>query len=297
MEYGPPPLFRQGISARIRFIFFVLISVILILVDGRLRSLDSFRSAVVSFTSPLVTLVNFPGEYLSSTEEYFVSKVRLKRNNDELTEENNRLSLEVARLREMQEENVRLRALVGAVPRTADKVVTAEVLGRVSDQFTRRLRINLGERDGLKLGMPVIGASGALGQVSRVIAHQAEVTLLTDHRQVLSVMNERTGSRYVLAGTGEIEMDLRFVMPKSDIKEGDRLVTTGLDHLFPRQIPAGMVTAIRHVPGETYQTVTVQPAAKLDDLQFATVILTDPLFVRAMDENAPESNIRRRAGR
>ena len=297
MEYGPPPLFRQGISARVRFIFFVLMSVILILVDGRLRSLDDFRSAVVSFTTPMVELATLPMKLFDQTEGYFVSKVRLKNENDQLSEENQRLSLEVARLREMQEENDRLRRLVGAVPRTSDKVVTAEVLGRVSDQFTRRLKINLGEKDGLKTGMPVIGAFGVLGQLSRLIAHQAEVTLITDHRQRLSVMNERTGERFILAGTGEEVMDLLFVLPNADVKAGDRLVTSGIDKIFPRQISAGIIRESSHQPGETYRTVSVTPTVELDDIQFATVIMTDPSLATALDDIRENDVIRRRAGR
>lgn len=297
MEYGPPPLFRQGISARVRLIFFVLMSVILILVDGRLRSLDDFRSAVVSFTTPMVELATLPVKLFDQTEGYFVSKVRLKNENDQLSEENQRLSLEVARLREMQEENDRLRRLVSAVPRTSDKVVTAEVLGRISDQFTRRLKINLGEKDGLKTGMPVIGAFGVLGQVSRLIAHQAEITLITDHRQRISVMNERTGERFILAGTGEEVMDLLFVLPNADVKTGDRLVTSGIDKIFPRQISAGIIRESNYQPGETYRTVTVTPTVELGDIQFATVILTDPSLATALDNPRDNGSIRRRAGR
>ena len=103
MEYGPPPLFRQGISARARFLFFVLICVILILVDGRLRSLDNFRSAVISFTTPMVHVATLPITLLGEGEGYFISKVKLKTANDQLLEENQKLSLEVARLREMRE--------------------------------------------------------------------------------------------------------------------------------------------------------------------------------------------------
>ena len=169
MEYGPPPLFRQGISARARFLFFVLICVILILVDGRLRSLDNFRSAVISFTTPMVHVATLPITLLGEGEGYFISKVKLKTANDQLLEENQKLSLEVARLREMREENERLRQLVNAVPREADRVVTGEVLGRVSDQFTRRLQINLGEKSGIVQGMPVIGAFGILGQITRAV--------------------------------------------------------------------------------------------------------------------------------
>ncbi len=296
MDYGSPPLFRQGISARVRFIFFVLISIILILIDGRLRSLDNFRSAAVSLTTPMVQLATLPITALGEGEGYFISKAKLKKANDLLSEENQKLSVEVARLREMKEENDRLRHLVHAVPRAADKVVTGEVLGRVSDQFTRRLHINLGSENGLLVGMPVIGAFGALGQISRVIAKQAEITLITDHRQRIAVMNERTGSRFILAGTGEEVMDLLFVLPNEDIQPGDRLVTSGLDKLFPRQIPVGIVHQTNYKPGETYQAITVTPSVELKDIQFATVILTDPSVANALEEKA-SNPIRRRAGR
>ena len=284
MDYGSPPLFRQGISARVRFVFFVLISIILILIDGRLRSLDNFRSAAVSLTTPMVQLATLPITVLGEGEGYFISKAKLKKANDVLSEE-------------MKEENDRLRHLVHAVPRTADKVVTGEVLGRVSDQFTRRLHINLGSENGLLVGMPVIGAFGALGQISRVIAKQAEITLVTDHRQRIAVMNERTGSRFVLAGTGEEVMDLLFVLPNEDILPGDRLVTSGLDKLFPRQIPVGVVQHTNYKPGETYQAITVTPSVELEDIQFATVILTDPSAANALEEDKTSNPIRRRAGR
>ncbi len=296
MEYGPPPLFRQGISARIRFIFFVLISVILILIDSRLRHLDNFRSAVVGFTTPLVQLVTAPFEALRQSEEYFISKVHLKHTNDQLMEENRRLSLEIARLNEIQEENKRLRELINAVPRSANKVVTAEVQGRVADQFTRRLHINVGERDGIKLGMPVLSSSGAVGQITRVIAQQAEVTLITDHRQKISVMNKRTGEHFILAGSGESVMDLLFVSPSADIRKGDQLVTSGLDQLFPREIPAGTVIDVAYKLGETYRNVSVQPAIDVDDTIFVTVILTNPEPTADIATNK-QSNKRRRAGR
>ena len=60
MAYGAPPLFRQGVSARARFLFFLMLSLAAILVDGRLRSLDGLRSTVVSFTSPIVEAIHLP---------------------------------------------------------------------------------------------------------------------------------------------------------------------------------------------------------------------------------------------
>ena len=169
--------------------------------------------------------------------EKFTSRARqiLQQKNRRLTEENQLLQLKAARLDEMTHENERLRALVNAVPRSFSQVVTAEVIGRVADPFTNRIQINVGEIEGLQTGMPVIGAFGALGQISRVVAHAAEVTLLTDHRQQIAVMNERTGALFIASGTGDGLLDVLFVLPKADIKLGDRLVTSGLDHLLPAQ--------------------------------------------------------------
>lgn len=296
MEYGPPPLFRQGVPARVRFILFVLAALVMILVDGRLRALDSFRSTVVSFTAPLTELIALPGQMLGQGAGYFVSKKTLKAENDRLSEENQLLQLKAARYEELELENTRLRALVEAVPRSGSRVVTGEVLGRVADSFTRRIQINLGESAGIQVGMPVIGAMGALGQVSRVVAHLSEITLVTDHNQQISVMNERTGERYIASGTGEELLDVLFVAPGADVEPGDRLVTTGLDRLFPPNITVGTVRDTAYQPGETYKRVSATPSVDLSDLRFATVILVDPNPTAAL-EKPEETTIRRRAPR
>ncbi len=299
MDYGPPPLFRQGVSARIRFIFFVFICVVLILVDGRLKSLDGFRSSILAVTTPVVSLMSIPGEWLESSEGYFTSKVKLTAAVNELTLANKTLALENVRIKELEKENAQLRQLLNAVPRSAGKTVTAEVVGKVADQFTRRIKINVGEIDGVQMGMPVLGSQGVLGLVSRVVAHQAEVTLLTDHVQQLSVRNERTGQFFVLHGSGDTLMDLRFVPPAADIQIGDRLVTSGLDHVYPKEILVGIVHDLHYQSGEMYKTVSVSPTYTDDTMQFAVVVLTNPDPTQELDEAAKQqlNNIKRRAGR
>ncbi len=288
MEYGPPPLFRQGISARIRFIFYVVISIVLILIDGRLRTLESFRSTIVSFTTPVVQLVSMPFESFNQSEGYFVSKIRLKNNNDALTLENEKLKLQLGRFNELQLENEHLRQLLAAVPRSENAIKTGEIIGRVPDQFTHRLIIDIGSKDGVEVGMPVIGAHGVIGQISRTVQHQSEVTLLTDHRQRLAVRNERTRKQFIVAGTGEHLIDLLFVLPEDDIRVGDKLITSGLDHLFPPNIMVGTIVSKSHKPGETYQAVSVDPSTPMNDFRFVTVLLANPKPTTEL--LAPEDN-------
>ena len=61
MAYGAPPLFRQGVSIRARFLFFLMLSLAVILVDGRpAERIDDFRSALTSLLTPFKEVVQHP---------------------------------------------------------------------------------------------------------------------------------------------------------------------------------------------------------------------------------------------
>ena len=257
MAYGAPPLFRQGVSIRARFLFFLMLSLAVILVDGRLRALDDFRSALTSFLTPFKEVVQLPGLFIENSAGYFISKKNLNEEIQRLTKENQLLQLDAARMEEMRQENENLRHLVSALAATTDHVVTTEVIGRPADPFSRRIQIAAGALDGVQVGMPVIGPFGVLGQVSRTVSHQSEVTLISDHKSRISVINNRTGQIFLLAGTGDSGLlTVAFAQPSADLQPGDELVTSGLDHLYPKAV----LTAI--VKSSTY--VNPHPTAELD---------------------------------
>ena len=277
MAYGAPPLFRQGVSIRARFLFFLMLSLAVILVDGRLRALDDFRSALTSFLTPFKEVVQLPGLFIENSAGYFISKKNLNEEIQRLTKENQLLQLDAARMEEMRQENENLRHLVSALAATTDHVVTTEVIGRPADPFSRRIQIAAGTLDGVQVGMPVIGPFGVLGQVSRTVSHQSEVTLISDHKSRISVINNRTGQIFLLAGTGDSGLlTVAFAQPSADLQPGDELVTSGLDHLYPKAVLTAIVKRSTYVPGEAYRRVEATAAADLTDVQFATVVLVNP---------------------
>lgn len=277
MAYGAPPLFRQGVSIRARFLFFLMLSLAVILVDGRLRALDDFRSALTSFLTPFKEVVQLPGLFIENSAGYFISKKNLNEEIQRLTKENQLLQLDAARMEEMRQENENLRHLVSALAATTDHVVTTEVIGRPADPFSRRIQIAAGALDGMQVGMPVIGPFGVLGQVSRTVSHQSEVTLISDHKSRISVINNRTGQIFLLAGTGDSGLlTVAFAQPSADLQPGDELVTSGLDHLYPKAVLTAIVKSSTYVPGEAYRRVEATAAADLTDVQFATVVLVNP---------------------
>lgn len=297
MAYGAPPLFRQGVSIRARFLFFLMLSLAVILVDGRLRALDDFRSALTSFLTPFKEVVQLPGLFIENSAGYFISKKNLNEEIQRLTKENQLLQLDAARMEEMRQENENLRHLVSALAATTDHVVTTEVIGRPADPFSRRIQIAAGALDGVQVGMPVIGPFGVLGQVSRTVSHQSEVTLISDHKSRISVINNRTGQIFLLAGTGDSGLlTVAFAQPSADLQPGDELVTSGLDHLYPKAVLTAIVKSSTYVPGEAYRRVEATAAADLTDVQFATVVIVNPHPTAELDikDVKPQNRFERR---
>ena len=297
MAYGAPPLFRQGVSIRARFLFFLMLSLAVILVDGRLRALDDFRSALTSFLTPFKEVVQLPGLFIENSAGYFISKKNLNEEIQRLTKENQLLQLDAARMEEMRQENENLRHLVSALAATTDHVVTTEVIGRPADPFSRRIQIAAGTLDGVQVGMPVIGPFGVLGQVSRTVSHQSEVTLISDHKSRISVINNRTGQIFLLAGTGDSGLlTVAFAQPSADLQPGDELVTSGLDHLYPKAVLTAIVKSSTYVPGEAYRRVEATAAADLTNVQFATVVLVNPHPTAELDikDVKPQNRFERR---
>lgn len=297
MAYGAPPLFRQGVSIRARFLFFLMLSLAVILVDVRLRALDDFRSALTSFLTPFKEVVQLPGLFIENSAGYFISKKNLNEEIQRLTKENQLLQLDAARMEEMRQENENLRHLVSALAATTDHVVTTEVIGRPADPFSRRIQIAAGALDGVQVGMPVIGPFGVLGQVSRTVSHQSEVTLISDHKSRISVINNRTGQIFLLAGTGDSGLlTVAFAQPSADLQPGDELVTSGLDHLYPKAVLTAIVKSSTYVPGEAYRRVEATAAADLTDVQFATVVLVNPHPTAELDikDVKPQNRFERR---
>lgn len=214
-----------------------------------------------------------------------------------LTKENQLLQLDAARMEEMRQENENLRHLVSALAATTDHVVTTEVIGRPADPFSRRIQIAAGALDGVQVGMPVIGPFGVLGQVSRTVSHQSEVTLISDHKSRISVINNRTGQIFLLAGTGDSGLlTVAFAQPSADLQPGDELVTSGLDHLYPKAVLTAIVKSSTYVPGEAYRRVEATAAADLTDVQFATVVLVNPHPTAELDikDVKPQNRFERR---
>jgi len=111
----------------------------------------------------------------------------------------------------------------------------------------------------------VVDESGVVGQVTRVHALLAEVTLLTDKDQAIPVQVARNGLRAVAFGGGSSGLlELRYLAANAEIVNGDRLVTSGIDGVYPQGLPVATVTRVERDATNIFARVLCQPAAGVD---------------------------------
>jgi rod shape-determining protein MreC len=88
------------------------------------------------------------------------------------------------------------------------------------------------------------------------------VTLVTDKGQFVPVQNVRNGLRAVLSGTGsDGTLELRFIPVNADYQNGDELVTSGIDGVYPPGLPVARVTYIERAADEIFARITCMPLA------------------------------------
>jgi rod shape-determining protein MreC len=262
MEYGPPPLFNQGVSARARLAFFSFLAVALIVIDSRIRVLETVRVGVGIALYPVQQVLLIPSRAFGAVGEYFANISSLQRENEQLKQAalTNAQSLQQAR--DLAIENERLRKLLGAKERLPNASLLAAVLYETRDRFARKIVLHAGSNDGVRPGSPVIDDVGVVGQVTRVFRDTSEVTLLTDKDQTIPVQIVRNGLRGVAYGGAEPgTLDLRFMAPNADLVKDDIAVTSGLDGVYPPGLAVARVARMEPATTDQFARVVMTPLA------------------------------------
>ncbi|MFM1990025.1 MAG: rod shape-determining protein MreC [Pseudomonadota bacterium] len=276
MDRSPPPFFKQGPSANARLGFFALLSIALLVIDSRTGVLNAMRQGIGTVLYPLQRTLLVPRDALSISTDYLSEVHRLRAENTELKRIETANARTLLQVEQLAQENRQLRELTGARERAAVKSVVAEVLYDTRDPFTRRLVLDKGLQQGVAAGQPVVDAQGVLGQITRVFPLSAELTLITDRNMTIPVQVQRTGLRAIASGGAEPgRLELRFMSVNADLKEGDVVVTSGLDSLYPAGLPVGRVATIDRGRTGNFARVLVDPVGGVDRSRLLLVLLVD----------------------
>jgi rod shape-determining protein MreC len=289
MEYSPPPLFKQGASARAKVIVFALIAIALLVVDARMNALALIRQVVGTALYPLEMVALAPRDAAISIGTYFSTLSSLEAENRQLRRQQVQNGQLVQQGTHLLAENAQLRKLLMASERLPVQSVMSEILYDTRDAFTRKIVLDRGSQNGVARGQPVIDDSGVVGQVTRIFPFTSEVTLLTDKDQAISVQVVRSGVRSVAYGRGQSGvLDLRFMAATADVQKGDALVTSGLDGVYPPGLAVATVLSVERSSTDSFARIVCQPAAGVNSNKQLLILLAEAKVApRPEPEEAP----------
>lgn len=276
MEYSPPPLFKQGASARAKMLFFALIAVALLMADSRLRTLGVMRQAIGAALYPLQIVAMLPRDAFFSVTDYFGSLTRLESENARMREQKVLNSQQLQQNAQLLAENTHLRRLLDASDRVQIKMLMGEILYDARDPFSRKIILDRGQSNGIRTGQPVIDDLGVIGQVTRVFPFTSEVTLLTDKDHSIPVQVLRSGVRSVAYGRGQSGvLELRFMASNADIRKGDVLSTSGIDGVYPSGLSVATVVSVDTQTSDAFARILCQPSAGVSRHRQVLILLAE----------------------
>jgi len=276
MEYSPPPLFKQGASARAKMLIFALIAVALLMADSRLRTLGVVRQAIGTALYPLQIAAMLPRDAFFAVTDYFSSLNRLQKENTRMREQQVLSSQQLQQNAQLVAENAHLRKLLDASERVPAKTLLSEILYDARDPFSRKIIVDRGQTHGIRPGQPVIDDLGVVGQVTRVFPFTSEVTLLTDKDHAIPVQVLRSGVRSVAYGRGQSGvLELRFMASNADIRKGDVLMTSGIDGVYPSGLAVATVATVDTQTSDAFARILCQPSAGVSRHRQVLILLAE----------------------
>lgn len=266
-------MYSRGPSLPLRLLLAVVCSVGLMLVDRYTDSSTQLRSYLTSAVSPLFYIASLPQTLFSGASEQFMSQQTVLEENSRLKETLLQQSGQLQLLRFLQQENDKLRALLGSTAQIPGEPLIAEVLAVYSHPFSHQVVLNKGSSDGVQEHQPVIDDQGVVGQITSLGQTSSRAILISDNTHALAVRTERTGVRAIVEGLGQWDSLRVMHLPHStDIREGDRLLTSGLDGRFPEGYPVARVTRISQDVSQPFMVVYAEPFARLDRIRYVLLL-------------------------
>ena len=258
-------LFIRGPSTTVRMVVLVIASIVLMTVDHRWHSLELVRSALSGVLYPLQYTIDLPIRLFYWADESLSTQQTLLEKNHEFEARHLENRVQLQKLDIIEKENERLRKLLGAIPKTTERLLISEIINVDLDPYKQLILLNKGSSSDVYQGQPIIDAQGVMGQVVHVGPMSSTAMLITDASHAIPVQVNRTGLRAIAFGSGKIDqLNLRHLPHNVDIKEGDLLITSGLGGVFPPNFPVAVITKIERPAGEPFATIEAKPHALLD---------------------------------
>jgi rod shape-determining protein MreC len=251
----------------------LLISLLLFSVSIRSQSYrDPVGRVVLDAVAPFQEVFSGIGRGVGRLWTGYIGLVDAHRDNQRLAERVAGLESELLRVGELERENARLAELLSFRARVEGQVYGARVIARAPGPLAMTLTLDRGERDHIRRGMAVLAPQGVVGQIAEASHAAARVLLLTDHNSGIDAIVQRSRARGIVQGGTDGSCYMNYLSRDADVAVGDRVLTSGLDGIFPKGVVVGEVIDVSRRQRGLLQAAVVRPSVALDRLEEVLVV-------------------------
>jgi len=210
----------------------------------------------------------------------YIDLRRVRTDNQRLLGELGELRVRLQQQEALASRAAGLQAVLELRDATSFPTTAASIIGGSASPEFRTVTIDRGRDALLETDMPVIAPAGVVGRIIRTATRASKVQLLTDRNAAAGVLIERSRAQGVAMGVGAALLRMDFVAGSADVVVGDRVLTSGIDGIYPKGLLVGQVQSVRH-EGGTLGDITIRPSVDFSRVEDVLVMTGD---VVAADE-------------
>jgi rod shape-determining protein MreC len=250
----------------------IVVVVTLVVLKLPVRTTSQLKLAISGLFLPFFGLATSTQKLAEKAGDAIAPRSTLLGQIEQLQSENQEFKLRLAQYDTAVKENTRFRQYYGWEKQAPYKYKLARVIGRDPANWWRTLRIDRGLRDGVTTNCAVLTPEGLVGRVSEAGFAQAQVVLLGDPNCRVAVLVDESRDHGIIAPASSSPLepalvDLSYLPRQSQLRAGQRIVTSGEGGIFPPGILVGYLVDFRSIGYGLYQEARVKLAVRMNALE------------------------------
>jgi rod shape-determining protein MreC len=256
------------------FLFAACFAIVLVLITLHLtKLLRPFENLILKIFTPVGAATYTLGNKVSNLVSFFGSIKDLGKENRELKLSQDKLLMEVAKLKEVEKENNELREQLSYQKKSSFKLIPAFVVNRDPNNLLQSISINRGEKDGVKAKAAVVALDGILvGRVTEVYKDYSKALLVVDSHSNIPAKVQDSQADGIVLGEHGLGLLMEMIPQDKVIKRGDIVITSDLDQELPAGLLIGEIEEINNSDNELFQKARIKSPIDFKELNSVFVI-------------------------
>ncbi|MBF0542367.1 MAG: rod shape-determining protein MreC [Nitrospirae bacterium] len=242
-----------------QYFVYILFTIILMTYQNIKGPLKPFYYLSIPLSYPInyinSAVYSFVDDFNTSIVSFFTLRQEYLQNTKAL----NDLKIKEQLFKEIQLENIRLQSLLDFKSTEEKPLIVSRIIAKSEDKWSDILILDKGISDGVQKDMPVRSINGLVGKVLSSNKHFSRLNLITDKNFSVAVRLQTSRLSAILSGTGSNNCILKYIPDEETVTIGDKVITSGLDTLFPEGIPVGEVKSVNKSNTGLFQEIAVKP--------------------------------------